>query len=74
MHVVPSQTVTSGDMKCSLRYDLPYVSVCFALTVSSLAEPTTVKVVWLVFQIPGGLRCTEKQPWGCTEQWQRSLC
>jgi hypothetical protein len=74
MRVVQSQTVISGDMRCSLRYDLAFFIVYFVLIAYLLPEPTTVEVFRHVFQIPGGFRSTRRQLWHCTGQWQCGLC
>jgi hypothetical protein len=74
MRVVQFQTVISGDMRCSLRYDLAFLFVCFVLITYIFPERTAVEVFRLVFQIPGGFRSTRRQLWHCTGQWQCGLC
>jgi hypothetical protein len=73
MRVVQCPMVTSGDMRCSLRYDLIFLFVCFVSIVYLLAEPTAVKVFRFFFQIPGR-RSTGRQLKHGIEHGQRSLC
>jgi hypothetical protein len=61
MPAVRFQTVISGDMRCSLRYDLAILLVRIVLIPYSFAEPTAIEVFRLVFQIPGGCRRTRRQ-------------
>ena len=62
MRVVQFQTVISGDMRCSLRYDLALLVVCFILIAYIFfPERTAVEIFRLVFQIPGGFRSTRRQ-------------
>ena len=61
MRVVQFQTVISGDMRCSLRYDLALPIVCFILITYIFPERTAVEIFRLVFQIPRGFRSTRRQ-------------
>ena len=56
MRVVQFQTVISGNIRCSLRYDLAYLIVCFLLITYIFPERTAVEVFRHVIQIPGGFR------------------
>jgi hypothetical protein len=54
MRVVQFQTVISGDMRCSLRYDLAFLIVCFVLITLSFQNVQQSRTFGASFKFPEG--------------------